>query len=49
MRNFEALKRAAPLLLDERPSLYLYRLRMGRHVQTGVAGCFSLDEYEQRR
>jgi len=46
VRNFEDLKRSAPMLLEERPSLYLYRLRMGRHEQTGVAGCFSVDEYE---
>ena len=46
VRNFEQLKRSAPMLLEERPSLYFYRLRMGRHEQTGVAGCFSLDEYE---
>src|SRR5947207_7818606 len=43
--NFEELKRAAPLLIEDEPSLYLYRLRMGTHEQTGVAGCFSLDEY----
>jgi uncharacterized protein (DUF1015 family) len=43
--NFEALKTRA-LTLENEPSLYLYRLRMGSHVQTGVAGCFSLDEYE---
>ena len=47
VRNFEALKRSAPLVLEDEPALYLYRLRMGRHVQTGVAGCFSVDEYEQ--
>ncbi len=34
------------MVLEEEPSLYLYRLRMGRHEQTGVAGCFSVDEYE---
>ena len=47
VRNFEALKRSAPLVLEDEPALYLYRLRMGRHEQTGVAGCFSVDEYEQ--
>jgi uncharacterized protein (DUF1015 family) len=47
VRNLEELKRAAPMLIDERPSLYLYRLRMGAHEQTGVAGCFSLDEYDR--
>jgi uncharacterized protein (DUF1015 family) len=46
-RNFDALRRAAPLVVEEQPTLYLYRLRMGSHEQTGVAGCFSVDEYEQ--
>jgi uncharacterized protein (DUF1015 family) len=44
--NFVQLKGAAPLRLEASPSLYVYRLIMGGHVQTGVAGCFSLDEYE---
>src|SRR5688572_1475623 len=44
--NFDVLRRQAPLLLEESPSLYFYRLRMGSHVQTGIAGCFSVDEYE---
>ncbi len=47
VRNLEALKRAAPLLIEDEPSLYVYRLRMGSHVQTGIAGCFSLDEYDR--
>jgi len=46
VRNFEELKRAAPMLQDDEPSLYFYRLRMDEHVQTGLAGCFSLDEYD---
>jgi uncharacterized protein (DUF1015 family) len=45
--NFEALRTRAPLVLDETPALYLYRLQMGPHAQTGIAGCFSLDEYER--
>jgi uncharacterized protein (DUF1015 family) len=44
--NFRTLQRAAPLVVEEEPSLYVYRLTMGPHEQTGVAGCFSLDEYE---
>jgi uncharacterized protein (DUF1015 family) len=44
--NFAALRRTAPLIVDGQPSVYLYRLRMGDHEQTGVAGCFSLDEYD---
>ena len=32
---------------EAEPSLYFYRLRMGNHEQLGLAGCFSIDEYEQ--
>jgi uncharacterized protein (DUF1015 family) len=45
-RNFTELRTSAPLVVEESPSLYIYRLRMGQHVQTGVAGCFSLHEYD---
>ena len=44
--NLDALRREAPLVLDEQEGLYCYSLRMGSHEQTGIAGCFSLDEYE---
>jgi len=44
--NFDALKAAAPLVIEDVPSLYVYKLRMGSHEQAGIAGCFSLDEYE---
>ena len=45
--NLGALARKAPLVDEEAPSLYLYRLRAGSHEQTGVAGCFSLAEYDR--
>ena len=44
--GFAALRAAAPLEVEAEPSLYVYRLQMGSHLQTGVAGCFSLDEYD---
>ncbi len=44
--NFAWLKREAPLTLESEPSLYVYRLRRGDHEQTGIAGCYSLDEYD---
>ncbi len=44
--NMAALRARAPLVVDEVPALYFYRLRMGAHEQTGIAGCFSVDEYE---
>lgn len=43
---FEQLRREAQFLKEETESLYVYRLRMGEHEQTGVAGCASLDEYD---
>src|SRR5438132_1996751 len=42
--NFETLKKSV-LVLEAEPSLYVYRLAQGGHEQTGIAGCFSLDEY----
>ncbi len=45
--NYERLKREAPLAMDDAETLYVYRLRMGNHEQTGVAGCASLDEYDR--
>jgi len=47
VENFETLKRQAPLVVEDSPSLYVYRLKMGKHVQTGVAGTFSIDEYQR--
>jgi uncharacterized protein (DUF1015 family) len=47
VKNLAALRTGAPLVVEEAPSLYAYRLRMGTHVQTGVAGCFSVDEYDR--
>ena len=44
--NLAALRERAPLVIDDAPSLYFYRLRMGSHEQTGIAGCFSVDEYQ---
>ena len=44
--NLASIRERAPLVLDETPALYFYRLQMGGHEQTGIAGCFSVDEYE---
>ena len=44
-RNFQRLREEAPLVVEDTPSLYAYRLRMGSHEQTGLAACFSVDEY----
>jgi uncharacterized protein (DUF1015 family) len=44
--NFAALT-ARSFLREAEPSVYAYRLRMGAHAQTGVAACYSLDEYDR--
>jgi uncharacterized protein (DUF1015 family) len=44
--NFDKLKTEAPMSLEVAPSLYVYRLRMGEHSQTGIAACCSVDEYD---
>src|SRR6185369_14632072 len=43
--NFDVLKQSS-LIQEPRPAIYLYRLRMARHEQIGVAACFSIDEYQ---
>ena len=44
--NFRMLKDAS-LVVEDEPSVYFYRLRMGAHTQTGLAACFSIDEYDR--
>ncbi len=45
--NFAKLCQTAPLELDSDKHLYIYRLKMGDHVQTGVIGATSSDEYKR--
>src|SRR5919201_6276766 len=44
--NFKKLTERS-LVVEEEPSVYFYRLRTGSHTQTGLAACFSLDEYDR--
>jgi uncharacterized protein (DUF1015 family) len=44
--NFRKL-REHELVVEDEPSVYFYRLRMGAHEQTGLAGCWTLDEYDR--
>ena len=46
-KNFARLKGQAPLVVEDEASFYVYRLHMGTHVQSGVAACFSIDEYDR--
>ena len=46
-QNFQALIASAPLVKEHADGLFVYRLESDGHSQTGVAGCFSLDEYDR--
>ncbi len=45
-KRYRTLKQRAPFLEEAEPSLYLYHLAVNGHGQTGIAACFSVDEYE---
>src|SRR5436190_3188809 len=45
VENFKRLRTECPMQ-EDKPSLYIYRLRMGEQTQIGVAGCCSVDEYD---
>jgi len=36
----------AHLVTEGEPAVYFYKLKMGAHEQTGLAACFSVDEYD---
>ena len=45
--NFTRFQSAGVLQRDESPNLFVYRLQMGEHTQTGVVAGASVDEYDQ--
>ncbi|MCB1069017.1 MAG: DUF1015 domain-containing protein [Kiritimatiellae bacterium] len=47
--NLKAFLDEAWLIPDREPSLYLYRIQLGEHVQTGVVACCHIDDYESNR
>ena len=44
--NFDRLIASAPLIIEDEPSFYIYSLKMGERVQTGLVACCSVDEYD---
>ena len=47
--NLEALIHQGNLAREESAAFYFYRQQMGNHIQTGIAACVSLAEYESGR
>jgi uncharacterized protein (DUF1015 family) len=44
-RNLERLQRSGDLAPAATPALYVYRITMGAHAQTGVVGGFHVEDY----
>lgn len=47
--NLRAMIESGTLIRDSGPRYYVYRLRMGDHVQTGIAGGGSVEDYRANR
>jgi len=45
--RFAVIRRS--MVEEAEPALYFYKLRMGTHEQTGLAACYSVDEYDTGR
>lgn len=44
--NLKRLINEAPLIIDENPNIYIYRLIMGTHSQIGIAATFAVEDYD---
>jgi uncharacterized protein (DUF1015 family) len=44
--NLIGLKNTAPLIIDDKPHFYLYRLIMDGRAQVGIAATFAVDDYD---
>ncbi len=45
-RNLEASIEDGVMIRDDDPSVYVYRLQIEDHVQTGIAACCAVEEYD---
>ena len=44
--NLENIKNSAPLIVDDQPHFYLYRLIMDGREQVGITATFAVDDYD---
>ncbi|MBT3193006.1 MAG: DUF1015 domain-containing protein [Verrucomicrobia bacterium] len=47
--NFQRFQDSGVLVREAEPCLYLYRQKMGDHVQSGIVACCHVDAYDQNR
>ena len=45
-KRYQELKREAPFVQEAAAALYVYRLSVDGHAQTGIGACYSLDDYD---
>ena len=45
VENFQKFQAGGVLVRESEPCLYLYQLKMGQHVQTGLTAVFHVDDY----
>lgn len=45
--NYKRLKEEAPMVQDETPCFYLYKLKMNGQEQVGIAATFSVKDYDE--
>ncbi len=45
--NYKRLKDEAPLIQEEKPCFYVYKLIMGQQEQIGIAATFAVDDYDK--
>ncbi len=44
--NLQRLIDDAPMNRDEKPEFYIYRIKWGKQIQTGIAAAFSVEDYD---
>lgn len=47
--NYRKLLDSGALVKEDHPSLYVYRQKMGEHVQRGIVCCCHIDDYAEQR
>lgn len=45
--NYKRLKEEAPLIQEDKPCFYVYKLIMGEQEQVGIAATFAVDDYDK--
>lgn len=47
--SFDEFKEQGIFIRESQPAIYIYRLQLGEHTQTGLVGCVAVDDYKTGR